>query len=41
MTAQLTMNPAITAHIAAINGFDVDAIMATFTDDALVNDISR
>jgi hypothetical protein len=41
MTAQLTLDPAITAHIAAINSFDVDAIMATFADDALVNDFSR
>lgn len=41
MTAQLTMDAAITAHIAAINSFDVDAIMDTFADDALVNDFSR
>jgi hypothetical protein len=41
MTAQLTMDPAITAHITAINSFDVDAIMDTFADDALVNDSSR
>jgi hypothetical protein len=41
MTAQLTMNPVISAHITAINSFDVDAIMDTFADDALVNDFSR
>jgi hypothetical protein len=41
MTAQLTMDAAVTAHIAAINSFDVDAIMDTFADDALVNDFSR
>jgi hypothetical protein len=41
MTAQLSLDPAIASHIAAINSFDVDAIMATFADDALVNDVSR
>jgi hypothetical protein len=41
MTAQLSLDPVIAAHIAAINSFDVDAIMETFADDALVNDFSR
>ena len=41
MTAQLTLDPVIAAHIAAINSFDVDAIMDTIADDALVNDFSR
>src|ERR1700752_1660253 len=41
MTAQLSLDPVIAAHIAAINSFDVDAIMETFADDALVNDVSR
>jgi hypothetical protein len=41
MTAQLTMDPVITAHITAINSFDVNAIMDTFAEDALVNDASR
>ena len=41
MTAQLALDPVIDAHIAAINSFDVDAIKATFADDALVNDNSR
>jgi hypothetical protein len=41
MTAQLSLDPAIASHIAAINSFDVDAIMATFADDALVNDAAR
>jgi SnoaL-like domain len=41
MTAQLVLDPVIAAHIAAINKFDVDAIMDTFADDALVNDVSR
>jgi hypothetical protein len=41
MTTQLSLDPAIAAHVAAINSFDVDAIMDTFADDALVNDVSR
>jgi nuclear transport factor 2 (NTF2) superfamily protein len=41
MTAQLALDPVVVAQIAAINSFDVDAIMATFADDALVNDNSR
>jgi len=41
MTTQLGLDPVITAHIAAINSFDVDAIMETFAHDALVNDFSR
>ena len=28
-------------HFNAVNAFDVDAIMATFADDALVNDNHR
>jgi hypothetical protein len=31
----------IAAHIAAVNAFDLDAIMATFAEDALVNDAQR
>ncbi|WP_217551504.1 nuclear transport factor 2 family protein [Streptomyces sp. GbtcB6] len=31
----------VAAHIAAVNAFDTDAIMATFSDDALVNDARR
>ncbi|WP_116209435.1 nuclear transport factor 2 family protein [Streptomyces olivoreticuli] len=29
------------AHIKAVNAFDLDAIMATFCDDAVVNDARR
>jgi hypothetical protein len=32
---------AIAAHVAAVNAFDLDAIAATFADDALVNDAQR
>jgi hypothetical protein len=31
----------VAAHIAAVNAFDVDAIVATFAPDALVNDNHR
>ncbi|MEZ0091875.1 nuclear transport factor 2 family protein [Streptacidiphilus sp. EB129] len=31
----------LAAYIAAVNAFDLDAIMATFSDDALVNDVRR
>ena len=41
MTAQLSLHPVIASHIAAVNSFDVDAIMETFADDALVNDVAR
>jgi ketosteroid isomerase-like protein len=41
MTTQLSLDPTIAAHVAAINSFDIDAIMDTFAADALVNDASR
>jgi SnoaL-like domain len=31
----------VAEHIAAINAFDEDAIVGTFADDALVNDMRR
>jgi hypothetical protein len=31
----------IAEHIAAVNAFDTDAILATFADDAYVNDARR
>ena len=36
-----TLSPPISAFIAAVNAFDVDAIVATFAVDALVNDARR
>jgi hypothetical protein len=36
-----TTESVITEHIAAVNACDEDAIVATFTDDALVNDAHR
>lgn len=41
MTPQITLDPAITAHVDAVNRHDIDAILETFADDALVNDASR
>ena len=31
----------VAAHVAAVNAFDLDAIVGTFADDALVNDAQR
>ncbi|MDH6139902.1 ketosteroid isomerase-like protein [Kitasatospora sp. GP30] len=36
-----TLPEVVAAYITAVNAFDVDAIMATFSDDALVNDVHR
>jgi SnoaL-like domain len=33
--------PVLAEHIAAVNAFDQDAIMATFAEDAMVNDAHR
>jgi ketosteroid isomerase-like protein len=42
MTASTTGLEAVVAeHIAAVNACDLDAIMATFADDAMVNDAHR
>jgi ketosteroid isomerase-like protein len=38
MTAQPTLPAPVSAYIAATNQFNIDALMATFADDALVND---
>ncbi len=32
MTTQLSLDPAIAAHVAAVNSFDLDAIMDTFAE---------
>jgi hypothetical protein len=36
-----TLDPIIAKHVAAINAFDEEAIVATFAADALVNDAHR
>ena len=41
MTGIATLAPVLAGHIAAVNAFDEDAIVATFADDALVNDAHR
>jgi hypothetical protein len=35
------LTPVLAEHLAAVNAFDEDAIVATFADDALVNDAQR
>jgi len=35
------LSTVLAAHVAAINAFDLDAIVATFADDAMVNDNRR
>ena len=41
MTATTTLAPVLAEHLAAVNAFDTDAIVATFAADALVNDAHR
>ena len=41
MSDTTTLAPVLAGHIAAVNAFDEDAIVATFADDALVNDAHR
>jgi hypothetical protein len=41
MTHTNVLDGTIAAHFAALNAFDEDAIVATFADDALVNDTHR
>ena len=41
MTHTAALAPVLAEHIAAVNAFDEDAIVATFADDALVNDAHR
>ncbi len=40
-TALSGLETVVAEHIAAVNAFDEDAIVATFADDALVNDAHR
>jgi len=41
MTTSITLDPIINRHIEAVNNFDLDGVMATIADDALVNDNVR
>jgi ketosteroid isomerase-like protein len=36
-----TLSPVLAEHLRAVNAFDLDAIVATFAEDALVNDARR
>ncbi len=41
MTGTRTLDGILAEHVAAVNAYDEDAIVATFADDALVNDAHR
>jgi hypothetical protein len=41
MTDTTELTGVLVDHVAAVNAFDEDAIVATFADDALVNDARR
>jgi len=41
MTSTTELTGVVAEHIAAVNAHDTDAIMATFADDAYVNDARR
>jgi SnoaL-like domain len=41
MTRTAALAPVLAEHIAAVNAFDEDAIVATFADNALLNDVHR
>ena len=41
MTHTTALVPVLAEHIAAVNAFDENAIVATFAGDALVNDVHR
>lgn len=40
-TSAVTLDGVIADYFAGVNAFDTDAIVATFADDALVNDVRR
>src|ERR1017187_1997521 len=41
MTVTSALDTVLAEHLAAVNAFDEDAIVATFAEDALVNDAHR
>ena len=41
MSTTTDLYPIVAEHFAAINAHDEDAVVATFADDALVNDVHR
>ena len=40
-TTNTTLTGVLAEHIRAVNAFDTDAVVATFADDAFVNDVNR
>ena len=40
-SSRVKLSGVVGEYVAAVNAFDEDAIMATFADDALVNDVRR
>jgi hypothetical protein len=40
-TTTTSLTGVLAGHVAAVNALDLDAIMATFADDAMVNDARR
>jgi ketosteroid isomerase-like protein len=40
-TANTTLTGVLAEHVRAVNAFDTDAVVATFAEDAFINDISR
>jgi len=41
MSTTTALHPIVAEHFAAVNAHDEDAIVATFADDAFVNDVHR
>jgi hypothetical protein len=39
--AERQLDKVVADHLAAVNAFDIDGIVATFAEDAVVNDASR
>jgi ketosteroid isomerase-like protein len=40
-TSTATVGGVVSDYVAGVNAFDLDAVLATFADDALVNDVQR
>jgi ketosteroid isomerase-like protein len=40
-TANTMLTGVLAEHVRAVNAFDTDAVVATFAEDAFINDVSR
>jgi ketosteroid isomerase-like protein len=40
-TANATLKGVLAEHVRAVNASDIDAVVATFAEDAFINDVSR